>query len=187
MTITQKEISQTHNSFRVTHDLYIDSCIKLFLNKKFEPKKIVQTVHKKDVYLKLPFLGRSSFNITTKLRHIFSDKLPHYLKVVFISSCRVQNFFQFKDELPKLLSAGIVYKFQCGGCSAIYYGKMKRHLQLHISEHFQISHLTGKNLKISHQSSFWNIQCFVITLHFFENFTTLASKTNDFKLTLMES
>ena len=41
----------------------IDSCIKSFRNKLHTPKAIVQIVPKRNVLVKLPFLGSTSFQI----------------------------------------------------------------------------------------------------------------------------
>ena len=42
---------------------FIDSCIKLFLNKLYTPKVMVPNVPKRNVFVKLPFLGSTSFQI----------------------------------------------------------------------------------------------------------------------------
>ena len=47
---------------------FIDSCIKSFLNKLYAPKVIVQNVPKRNVFVKLPFLGIASFQIRKKLQ-----------------------------------------------------------------------------------------------------------------------
>ena len=46
------------------------------------------------------------------------------------------------------LFTGLAYKYKCGGCNAIYYGKTKRHFKVRICEHLGISHLTEKKIKI---------------------------------------
>ena len=56
--------------------------------------------------------------------------------------------YTFKDNLPKMLLSGLLYKYKCGGCNASYYGKTKRHFKVQICEHLGISHLTGKKVKI---------------------------------------
>ena len=53
----------------------IDPCIKSFLNKFYTPKVIVHNVPKRNVFVKLSFLGRTSFQIRKKLQKLFSDKL----------------------------------------------------------------------------------------------------------------
>ena len=55
--------------------------------------------------------------------------------------------FCFKDRVPKELSSGVAYKFQCGLCSESYYGECVRHLNVRIGEHIGISPLTRKKVK----------------------------------------
>ena len=98
---------------------FIDSCIKSFLNKFYTPKVIVQNVPKRYVFVKLPFLGSTWFQIRKKLQKLFNDKLTSCnLKIVFMPPIRVKSFFTFKDNLPKVLLSGLAYKYKCGGCNA---------------------------------------------------------------------
>ena len=106
---------------------FIDSCIKLFLNKLYTPKVFVQNVPKRNVLLNCPFFGSTLFQIRKKLLKLFTDKLTsYYLKIVLAPPVGVKNFFLFKDKLPKLLLLGLVYKYKCGGCNVTYYSKTKR-------------------------------------------------------------
>ena len=87
----------------------VDSSIKSFLNKLCTPKVIVQNVPKRNVFLKLPFLGSTSFQIREKLQKLFNDGLTSCnLKIIFTSPVRVKRFFTFKDKLPKMLLSGLV-------------------------------------------------------------------------------
>ena len=105
---------------------FIDSCIKSFLNKLYTPKVTVENIPKRNVFVKLPFLGSTSFQIRKKLQKLFSDKLSSCnLKIVFTSPVRVKNFSTFKDKLSKMLLSGLVYKYKCGSCNATYHGKTK--------------------------------------------------------------
>ena len=100
---------------------FIDSCIKSFLNKLYTPKVMVANVPKRNVFVKLTFLGSTSFQIRKKLQKLFSDKLTSCnLKIVFTPPVRVKSFFTLKDKLPKMLLSGLVYKYKCGGCNATY-------------------------------------------------------------------
>ena len=91
------------------------------------------------IFVKLPFLGITSFKIRKKLQKLFSDKLKSCnLKIVFTSPVRVKSFFTFKDKLPKMLLSGLVYQYKCGGSNATYYGKTKRHFKVQICEHLDI-------------------------------------------------
>ena len=106
---------------------------------------MVPNVPKRNVFVKLLFLGSTLFQIRKKRPKLFSDKLTSSnLKIVFTSPVRVESFFTFKDKLPKMLLSGLVYKYKCGGCNATYYGKTKRHFKIRICEHFGISYLTEK-------------------------------------------
>ena len=79
---------------------FIDSCIKSFLNKLYTPKVVVPNVPKRNVFVKLPFLGSTSFQIRKKLQKLFSDKLMSCnLKIVFTSPVRIKSFFTFKSKL----------------------------------------------------------------------------------------
>ena len=90
---------------------FIDSCIKSFLNKLYIPKVVVLNVPKRNVYVKLPFLGSTLFQIRKNLQELFSDKLKYCnLKILFMSPVRVKSFFTFKDKLPKMLLSGPVYQ-----------------------------------------------------------------------------
>ena len=57
---------------------------------------------------------------------------------------RLGKNFHFKNQIPKDLISGVVYKFQCGLCSESYYGECIRHLNVRIGEHIGISTLTRK-------------------------------------------
>ena len=124
---------------------FIDLCIKSLLNKLYTPKVVAPNVPKRNVFVKLPFLGSTLFQIRKKLQKLFSDKLMSCdLKIVFASPVRKKSFFTFKYKLLKMLLSGLVYQYKCGGCNATYYGKTKRHFKVRICEHLGISHLTEK-------------------------------------------
>ena len=165
---------------------FIDSCIKSFLNKLYTPKVVIPNIPKRNVFVKLPFLGSTSFQIRKKLQKLFTDKLTSCnLKIVFTSPVRVKSFFTFKDKLPKMLLSGLVYQYKCGGCNATYYGKTKRHFK----EHLGISHLTEKKVKIDNNKP-TAIQEHLLCCNYcpsFEDFSILTRQNNDFKLRIMES
>ena len=151
---------------------------------------MVPNVHKRNVFVELPFLGSTLFQIRKKLQKLFSDKLTSCnLKIVFTSPVRVKSFFTFKDKLPKMLLSGLVYQYKCGGCNATYYGKTKRHFKVQICEHLGISHLTEKKIKIDN-NKLTAIQEHLLCCNYcpsFEDFSILTRESNDFKLKIMES
>ena len=62
----------------------------------------------------------------------FSNCIPDYVKV--------DQFFRIQGRTPVFLHFGIVYKFKCGGCIAIYYGKTKHHFKVRMCNYFAIIH-----------------------------------------------
>ena len=83
----------------------------------------------------------------------------------------------------------IIYKYLCQRCRALYYNQTRRHFHTRISEHTEVSPLTGKKLAtnslssvLAHsQQSFHNISP--------DNFTITSScrSKSNFELLLRES
>ena len=166
----------------------IDKCIKKFLDKILAPKAVVSTVPKKGLLIALPYLGKLSLQIRTRINRIMKNKLPYYnVRFVFQTKCKVSNFFTFKDKIQSFLRSGIVYKFKCGSCNATYYGKTKRHFKVRMCEHLGISALTGKRVKGDDDSAIKEHLLLCNHVSDFEDFSILAINNNDFKVMLMES
>ena len=66
---------------------------------------------------------------------------------MFKNNTRLGNNFYFKDQIPKDLTSGAVYKFQCGLCNECYYGECMRHFNVRIGERTGISPITRKQVK----------------------------------------
>ena len=66
---------------------------------------------------------------------------------LFKNKTRLGNNFQFKDQIAKDLTSGVVYKFQCGLCNESYHGKCVRHLNVTIGEHIGTLPLPKKEVK----------------------------------------
>ena len=106
------------------------------------------TVPRKTLLLVLPYLGPLSLQTRTKLSKSLKVILNCCkLQIVFKSQNNLAKTFRFKDRIPKILTSGAVYKFQCGLCNESYYGKCVRHLNVRIGDHIGISQLTKKNVK----------------------------------------
>ena len=133
---------------------FVDKCINKLLDKVLTQNVVVSTVPKKDLLIVLPYLGKLSLQIRTRINRVMKNKLPHCnFRIVFQSKCKLINFFTFKDKIPIFLRSGIVYKFKCGGCNATYYGKTKRHFKVRMCEHLGVSALTGKRVKGDNDSA----------------------------------
>ena len=166
----------------------IDNCIKIFFNKLYNKKPVMYTVPRKEVLSVLPYLGKLSLELRTRLNKIFRSKIPTCKLVIFRLSVRIKNFFGFKDKIPRELKSGLVYRFKCGGCNTTYYGKTIRHFHVRIYEHLGISPLTGKVLTTLNRTAISDHladtpTCYATT----DNFDILSRDVVDYKLLIKES
>ena len=164
----------------------VDKCIKKYLDTG--TKTCSKYIPNKNLVIALPYLGKLSLQICTRINRIMKNNLPYCnLRFVFQTKCNLSNFFTFKDKIPSFLCSGIVYKFHCGSCNATYNGKTKRHFKVRMSEHLEISALTGKRIKGDDDSAIKERLLFCNHTPDFEDFSILATKKSDFKVTLIES
>ena len=116
-------------------------------------KETTLTVEKKPLVLVLPYLGSLSLQTRTKLKKSLKNILNCCkLQIVLKNKTRLGNNFHFKDQIPKDLTSGVLYKFQCGLCNESYYGKCVRHLNVGIGENISISSLTKKQVRPKNSS-----------------------------------
>ena len=176
------------------HDSYphnlVNYCIKKFLNKLFVQRGLNFMVPKRELICVLPYLGKASLDLRTRLRRTIERKLKLpfcKLKIIFRSKFRLNTLFRFKDSLEKKIRSGIIYRYTCSNCKVTYYGKTFLHFYTRAAEHMGISNLTGKRLKTVMQSAISDhlLQC-NCTINF-DDFDILATESNKFKLLLRES
>ena len=66
---------------------------------------------------------------------------------MFKSQNKLANIFCFKDPIPKELTSGVVYKFECALCNVNHYVECVRQLNAKIGEHIEVvSPLTKKKV-----------------------------------------
>ena len=145
-------------------------------------------VPKRELTFVLPYLGKLSFDLRTRLRRTIERDLPYCkLKIIFRSKCRLNTLFRFKDPFEKNTRSGIIYHYTCSNCKVTYYVETFRHFYTRTAEHMGISSLTGKHQK--------NVKQFPICDHLlqrncainFGDFSILATECNKFKLLLRKS
>ena len=142
---------------------------------------------KKILVLVLPYLGPLSLQTKTKLRNSLKGILNCCkLQIVFKSQNKLAKAFRFKDRIPKELTSGIVYKFQCGLCNESYYGECVRLLNVRIGEHIEIWPLTKKKVKPTGSAVSDHL---LLCNHSpsFENFSVLIKENKKLLLELEES
>ena len=80
----------------------MNHCIKKFLNKLFVQSGLNSMVPKRQLICVLPYLGKASLDLRTRLRRTIERDLPFCkLKIIFRSKCRLNTSFRFKDSLEK--------------------------------------------------------------------------------------
>ena len=131
------------NGFRQS---FVDSFIGRQLEKLLHPKLPNITVKKALIYFPIHFMGKSSFSFKNKLCRLLSEFYPQLnVRVIFKPRRTIQNFFRFKDKVPRELQSSVVYKYLCC-CNATYYGRSKRQLQTRIFQHLGRSIRTNRQL-----------------------------------------
>ena len=104
---------------------------------------------------------------------------------MFKNKTRLGNKFHFKDQIPKDLTSGVVYKFQCGLCNESYYGECMRLLNVRIGEHIGISPLTRKQVKPKNSSAADHLLYCNHSVSY-DNFSILRRENKKFFLELKE-
>ena len=88
------------------------------------------------MFLILPYLGTLSESFEKSIKSlVHTAYLQVNLKIVFRTTFRITDLFQFKDRIPKRFRNNLVYGIYCTGCSEFYVGKTKRHLITRFNEH----------------------------------------------------
>ena len=133
---------------------FVDFCIKKYLDNVFIKKKVVLKASKKELICVLPFLGKKSMQLRTRLVNSIESNLKVCeLKVIFQSPCKLNSLFHYIDSLQKKIRSDIVSRYMCSNCKVTYYGKTYHHFFTRAAEHMGISNLTGKRLKSVKQSA----------------------------------
>ena len=128
----------------------IDNSIRTFLDKIFSPKPLVYSCSKKILFFCIPYTGQNGLQIRTQLHKLLSKAYPHiFIRFVFRSTCRLSEFFPFKDRIPFAMKSHVVYKYKCQCCGALY--MLVKHADIYTSESQNIWEFRPK-LEISFQS-----------------------------------
>ena len=118
----------------------LSKIVRTYLHKKLsvgenrEDKKPVDVINSR--YFKLPYIGEYSKTCAKKLKKLCKTycKEDTEIKLVF-TAFKLASMFSTKDPVPKSLISGVIYKFVCDGCGAIYVGRTGRHYSARVYEH----------------------------------------------------
>ena len=100
----------------------------------------IPTVLKKELTIILPYLGKMSQIVKTRLTKTMNKHMKFCkLRAVFQTNNRPRNYFRFKDSVPETLQSNLVYIFSCRSCTASYICTTYRHFKVRVSEHQGVS------------------------------------------------
>ena len=127
---------------------FSDFCIEKYLNDLYVKKKVYFLGPKKQLTCVLPFLGKKSLKLRSRLINSVNETVRFCNLIVFFWSQRkLDTLFWFTDVLNKKICSFLVYRYTCSNCNVTYYGKTYRHFFTRVAEHMGVSNLTGKRLK----------------------------------------
>jgi hypothetical protein len=142
-------------------------CIKSFLHTKIASSDKPVEANVKDCsvrYFKLPYVGFASKLTHDKLHRLINTYCKGISVKLVFTSLKVGSFFCTKDNFPKGLRSGVIYKFNCAGCNASYIGETSRHFNTRIEDHLgkdRASHV-WKHLKDSKCKQSCTADCFSV-------------------------
>ena len=72
----------------------------------------IPTVPKKELIVILPYLGKMSQTVKTRLTKTTNKHMKFCkLRVIFQTNNRLKNYFRFKDSVPETLRSNLIFKF----------------------------------------------------------------------------
>ena len=130
------------------------------MNKISIERKAFSVTQKKELVCVLPFIGKKSLQLRSRLVKSIQQNLKFCsLNVIFQSPCKLHTLFKFKDSLDKKICSDLIYRYTCSNCNVTYYGKIYQHFFTRAAEHMPISNLIEKRVKI------WKSQQFLTTVY----------------------
>ena len=184
-----KEIENLINYF--TQNRYpmkiINRTIKKFIHSKIVTPTRSPTVAKTSKYVCLPYYGTHSEEVKLKLRQILTKAYPHIqFHLIFKNPFKLHMLFPFKDKVPLPLRSCVIYKFICE-CNLQYLGSTKAILHSRMCQHIGISDRTGNPTLVKSKSSIRE-HCSANNHQLtYDNFSVVASESNEDKLRLLEA
>jgi len=145
--------SSFHNEMKFLNNFFVsngyplhlfDKITKTFLCNKFSIPPTVHTAKRDHRYVKLPFMGRLSFEVRKQLRTLLQNNYPQMkFTFVFNNSNTIANFLKQPTRCHSDLCSNVVYLFTCPDCQVRYVGSTSRWLRHRILEHKGRSFRTG--------------------------------------------
>lgn len=121
----------------------IDKVVNHLILNLFKPRLLLSMAPNMKIYFKVPYLDPLSSTPNAELCKIFACYFPKCdTHLISVNSSTMGLYLKFKNSLPLLHRASVVYVFKCAVCNASYMSQTG--LQLHVTAY--------KNLKVSLRS-----------------------------------
>ena len=106
---------------------FVDFCIRKYSDNIFIKKKLVLKASKKELMYILPFSGKKSLLLRTRLVNSTESNIKFCkLKVICQSPHKLDSMFCYKDFFKKKFSSDIVYRYTRSNWKLTYYGNTYR-------------------------------------------------------------
>ena len=118
--------------------------LRFFLDKKHNPQRQTLTVNKDVRYIRLPYIGKVSLEVKSKLQDILRCTYPQIkFQFIFCNNFTLGSFLRGSSFLPQDLRSSVIYLFTCPRCALRYVGSTSRWLKHRTLEHRGLSFRTG--------------------------------------------
>ena len=141
------------NEMKFLHDYFVKNSypsylffkvLRFFLDKKHAPQVQMLTVNKDVRYIRLPYIGKFSLEVKSKLQAILRNTYPQIkFQFIFCNNFTLGSFLRSGSFLPQDLRSSVTYLFTCPQCALRYVGSTSRWLKHRTLEHRGLSFRTG--------------------------------------------
>ena len=127
----------------------VDKCIKEFLDEILAPKPVVSAAPKKNLVIGLPYLGKLSLQIRTRIHRIMKNKLPYCnIRFVFQPKCKISNFLHLKTKFHRSYFLALFTNFSVVAAMLPIMAKLSVILKSECANIWEFLHSLGKELKV---------------------------------------
>ena len=125
----------------------IDKCIKEFLDKILTPKPVVSTVPKKELIITVPYLGKLSLQIRTRINRIMKSKLRYLMSNLFSRlSAKLVSFLHLKTKFHRSCVLALLTNFRAVAAMLPSMAKLSVSLKSESVNIWEFLHSLGKEL-----------------------------------------
>ena len=104
--------------------VFWNQCNRVLTN-FYQKKEKIPTVPHAILHHSVQYYGPITDMYKVKIKSLVSSYYPQLkLRLGHSNNLTVGSFFKLKDNIPKEMRSGVVYKYSCEACKASYIGKL---------------------------------------------------------------